>query len=444
MYIWKTLSGFFSSLHTVTVMVRKRQIAAALALAVSFFLFLPHKDGRTEPAYFDITASEMRKIMVAVPAFSGDGQASDVTRLLSKGLALHSFITVIDPGRYGNNKDADWKSLGADFVVMGKVGVDPAGMVIEGQIFDVASNKPLVSRRYKGDAGQLDDMTLRLCDALVEDFTGEKGVARTRIAYISDATGRKEVYVSDILGRHPRQVTKHRALCVSPRFTPDGHSLTYSSYHRNNQDLYITDLRQNSTTTSLSRRRGLNLAPAFTSDGQRIVVTLSHGGNPDLYIINRQGEILKQLTSGAGINVSPSLSPDGQTIAFVSDRSGKPNVYVMDMHGGQSKRLTFTFSESSEPAWSPKGDEIAFTGLRDGAYHLFVMDRNGGNVRQLSSGGGSYESPTWAPDGRLIAVTRKSGSRSEICVVNKSGKDIRALFTMKGNQTYPQWSGRLP
>ncbi|MCL2458885.1 MAG: protein TolB [Desulfobulbus sp.] len=425
-------------------MLCKRHVAITLTLAACFFFCLLKGVGKAEPAYFDITASEMRKIMVAVPGFSGDGQAAATTQLLSKGLALHTFISVIDPSRYGGGSGADWKSLGADFVVMGKVGADPAGMMVEGQILDVASGRMMVSHRYKGGADQLEDMTLRLCDSLIEDFTGEKGVARTRIAYISDATGRKEVYVSDILGRHPRQVTSHRALCVSPRFTPDGNSLAYSTYHRGNQDLYITDLRQSSMTTSLSRRKGLNLAPAFTPDGQRMVVTLSQNGNPDMYLMSRQGEIIKQLTSGAGINVSPSFAPDGQTMAFVSDRSGKPNVYVMNVNGGQAKRLTFKFSENSEPAWSPKGDEIAFTGLKEGVYQLFVMDRNGDNVRQLSSGGGSYESPTWAPDGRLIAVTRKSGSRSEICAVSKNGKDIRVLLTVRGNQSYPQWSGRLP
>jgi len=414
-----------------------------LTLAACFFFCALQGKSKAEPTYFDITASEMRKIMVAVPGFSGEGQAA-VTQLLSKGLALHTFISIIDPSRYGGGNTADWKSLGVDFVIMGKVGADPAGMMIEGQLIDVASGRMLVSRRFKGSADQLEEMTLRLCDSLIEDFTGEKGIARTRMAYISDATGRKEVYVSDILGRHHRQVTSHRALCVSPRFTPDGNSLAYSTYHRSNQDLYVTDLRQNSMTTSLSRRKGLNLAPAFTPDGQRLVLTLSVNGNPDMYLMNRQGEILKQLTSGAGINVSPSIAPDGQTIAFVSDRSGKPNVYVMDVNGGQAKRLTFQGNESSEPAWSPKGDEIAFTGLKDGTYQLFMMDRNGGNVRQLTSGGNSYESPTWAPDGRLIAVTRKVGSRSEICVVSKNGRDIRTLFTIRGNQSYPQWSGRLP
>lgn len=427
-------------------MMRKLHFATILTLATGLLFCLAVKESRAERAYFDITASDMRKIMVAVPNFTGNGgaQGSAVAPLLTKGFELHGFISIIDSSRYGGSKEADWKALGADYVVMGQVSNDPAGVMIEGQILDVASNKLLAGRRFKGSVGQLEDMTLRLCDGLIEDFTGEMGVARTSMAYISDATGRKEVYVSDILGRHPRQITRHRALCVSPRFTPDGNYLAYSTYHNGNQDLYITDLRQDTATNAVSRRNGLNLAPAFAADGRTMVITLSKGGTPDLYLIDRQGNILEQLTSQAGINVSPSFSPDRQSLAFVSDRSGKPNVYVMNMSTRQVKRMTFKCPENSEPSWSPKGDEIAFTGLQGGTYQLFVMDRNGGNERQLSSGGGNFESPTWAPDGRLLAVTRKSGSRSEICVLSKNGKDVRVLFVMKGNQSYPQWSNRLP
>ncbi|MGI6657512.1 MAG: Tol-Pal system beta propeller repeat protein TolB [Desulfobulbus sp.] len=420
-------------------MRQRRNISTVLVIAAVLVLGMFVQGLRAEErTYFDISASSVRKIVIAVAPFEGNG-GGEVTKILTQALKLHTFIAVLDAGRSGG----DWKSLGADYVVTGRVAPDSAGLMIEAQLVDAAANQTVAGRRFRGGQELLEDMTLRLCDSLINDFTGEPGVARTRIAYVSDGTGRKEVYISDILGRHPRQITRHRTLCVSPRFTPDGNFLAYSTYHRGNQDLYITDLRQQKTTVALSRRKGLNMAPAFSPDGQTMVVTLSQAGNPDLYRMDRRGRILQQLTSRAGINVSPSFSPDGRYIAFVSDRSGKPNVYVMDSNGGQAKRLTFQCPENSEPTWSPKGDEIAFTGLAAGGYQLYVMDRNGGNVRQLTSGG-NYESPTWAPDGRLLAVTRKSGSRSELCVVSKTSKDIRVLFSMRGNQSYPQWSGRLP
>ncbi len=423
----------------------------ALLLAVLFLLvYAQPRMARAETTYFDITASDVRKIIVAVPGFTGSAAAQGnagvtVAKLITNGFQLYSFLNIIDYGSYGGRKDADWRAMGADYVVMGEVNADPAGLAVGGQILEVATNRTLPGRVYKGSSSQLEDMALRLCDALVEDFTGEPGVARTRMAYVSDGTGRKEVYVTDILGMHPRQITKHRALAVSPRFTPDGNTLAYTSYHRGNQDLYLTDLRQSSQTTSISRRPGLNLAPAFLPDGT-MIVTLSVGGNPDLYHIDRRGKILSRLTERAGINVSPSISPDGRTIAFSSDRSrgGHPKVYLMDLGSRQVRLLQNSVGECSEPAWSPKGDEIAFTGLVGGRYQIFVSDRNGGNVRQVSSGNGDFESPTWAPDGRLIAATRKSGGRSQICVLSKNGKDVRVLLNMRGNLSFPQWSPRLP
>lgn len=419
------------------------------AAIACLLLLLPAKELLAERVYFDITATDIRKIILAVPEFTtaqGQENGADAASLLAQGFALHSFLDVVDTERYGGRRDANWRMLGVDYVVMGKIEPDPAGVLIEGQIFDVATGQMLAGRRYRGTPAQFDDMVLRLCDDLIEDFTGEKGVARTSIAYVSDGTGHKEVYVSDILGRNQRQVTRHRALCVSPRFTPDGRYLAYSTYHRGNQDLYITDLRQTATTSSLSRRPGMNLAPAFMPDGQTMVATLSQDGNPDLYLLNRQGEILERLTSRSGINVSPSLTSDGKMLAFASDRtrSGRPRVYIKDMQTRQTHLLQNGRAESSEPTWSPNGDEIAFTSLEDGRYHLFISDRNGANVRQVTSGRGDFESPTWSPDGRLLAVTRKIGGRSELCVIGKNGRDIRVLFKVQGNQSSPQWSNRLP
>nr|WP_320012122.1 protein TolB [uncultured Desulfobulbus sp.] len=418
--------------------------ALLLALALCVF-FAPVTSLAEEQTYYDISASGVRKIMLAIPPFAGtSNQGKYVADLLSRGLELHGFIGVVASNRYAAKREADWKSAGADYVVLGELNEDASGFIVQGQILDVAANKLLTGRRFRGSIAQLEDMTLRLCDGLIEDFTGEPGVSRTRIAFVSDGSGHKEIYLSDILGNHPQQVTRHRALCVAPRFTPDGQHLSYSSYHHGNQDLYMTDLRQARSTRAISRRKGLNLAPAYTPDGRSMILTLSKYGNPDLFSMDVQGHILAQLTSGAGINVSPSFSPDGRQIAFVSDRSGRPNVYVMSAAGGHAKRLTFTCAENSEPAWSPKGDEIAFTGLIKGHYQLFIMDSSGGHVRQITDGENNYESPTWAPDGRLLAVTRKSGSRSELCVVSKNSREVRMLFPLRGNQSYPQWSGRLP
>ncbi len=406
---------------------------------------------RAERIYLDITAQDVRKVMVAVPWFAspdlqdGDpGLGREMAELMGRALEFHGFIQVLDPARYGGGNKTDWKALGVDYVVLGKFDRTDSAMVVEGRLLDVGEDRVLTGRRYRGTVSQRDDMVLRFCDFLIEEFTGEPGISRSRIAFVSDATGRKELYVSGVLGSCLRQVTRHHHLVVSPRFSPDGNFLAYSSYHSGNQNLYVTDLRQNKVTRAISRRKGMNLAPAWSPDGRSMVVTLSKDGSPDLYLLDRQGKIRQRLTSRAGINVSPSWSPDGKSLVFVSDRSGSPQLYLMDFKSRKVQRLTFEGSENTEPSWSPKGGLIAFTGRRDGRYQIFTVDpENPLVLRQVTGGNADFESPAWSPDGRQLAFTRRSGNRQVICVAMKDGSGLRVLSHLPGNQSYPQWAGPL-
>ncbi len=399
--------------------------------------------------YLDITASDVRKIVVAIPPFQDQTSGSvnsatgkDIADLLGRALEFHGFARVVDPATYGSGSPVDWKGYGVDFVIKGKFTRSGKKMIIEGRLQDVAENRLLAGRRYSGQPGQQNDMVLRFADALVKEFTGEPGISRTSIAYISNETGAKEVFLGDVMGLGRRQITRHKHLCVSPRFTPDGHFLAYTTYHRGNQDLYITDLRQNRITRPLSRRKGMNLAPAFSPDGRTMVVTLSKDGSPDLYLMDRKGKILKRLTARTGINVSPSFSPDGRSLVFVSDRSGQPQLYIMNMGNNRVQRLTFDGQENSEPCWSPKGDKIVYTGRIDGHYQLFVIDPRGGRPTQVTSDWGDFESATWSPDGKQLVFSRRRNGHSEICTIFTNGKGMRVLFPLKGNQSYPRWSRR--
>lgn len=399
--------------------------------------------------YLDITASDVRKIVVAIPPFQDQTSGSvnsatgkDIADLLGRALEFHGFARVVDPATYGSGSPVDWKGYGVDFVIKGKFTRSGKKMIIEGRLQDVAENRLLAGRRYSGQPGQQNDMVLRFADALVKEFTGEPGISRTSIAYISNETGAKEVFLGDVMGLGRRQITRHKHLCVSPRFTPDGHFLAYTTYHRGNQDLYITDLRQNRITRPLSRRKGMNLAPAFSPDGRTMVVTLSKDGSPDLYLMDRKGKILKRLTARTGINVSPSFSPDGRSLVFVSDRSGQPQLYIMNMGNNRVQRLTFDGQENSEPCWSPKGDKIVYTGRIDGHYQLFVIDPRGGRPSQVTSDWGDFESATWSPDGKQLVFSRRRNGHSEICTIFTNGKGMRVLFPLKGNQSYPRWSRR--
>jgi TolB protein len=309
------------------------------------------------------------------------------------------------------------------------------------RLLDVAANEIIMGKSYSGLMPQKEQMLFKFCDNVIETLTGKPGIAATQIAFVNRDNKVKEVYLTDILGTSFRQITRHKHLTVSPRFVPGGNFLTYTSYHSGNQNLYITDLRQNKTTRVLSKRKGLNLAPAWSPDGKYMVITLSTNGNPDLYLLDAKGEIVEQLTDRAGINVSPTWSPDGSHLVFVSDRGGKPQLYLMEMGTRKLKRLTFEGSENAEPCWSPNEDLIVYSSLRDGIYQLFTLNpyKNDPPI-QLTDDLSYHESPCWSPDGNQVIFAKRDGEKNQIYGIMKNGSFQRRLFTLPGSQNYPQWS----
>lgn len=400
--------------------------------------------------YLDITSPELRKINLAVPYFLEKKSPAKIqdsgkkmADLLSRALDFHGFVSIIDPSRYGGRQDTDWQAQGAEFTVLGEYELRSGEVVMELRLVDIHEGHMILGRRYRGAFAKHEFMIRKFCDEVVLKLTGEPGVSLSKIAFVSNASGFKEIYLADALGEEVRQLTRHEYLAVSPRFSPDGDTLAYTSYHRGNPNLYITNLSQGKKTQPISRRPGLNMAPDWSPDGKTMAVTLSKDGNPDLYLMDNNGKILRKLTSGEGLNVSPSWSPDGKQLAFVSDRSGTPQIYVMDIKTLKVKRITYLGNENTTPSWSPKGDRIAYTGLVNGTHHILLIKPDGGTPVQLTQTWGDYESPTWSPDGRQIAFTRKRNNEQKVCAIYINGTGLRTLFDLKGEEFSPQWSPRL-
>lgn len=314
-----------------------------------------------------------------------------------------------------------------------------ARWVLTGHIYDGARGRLTLGKRFVGKEDQLRQMVHRFVGELIHQFTGEYGITRSRIAFVSDLSGSKEIYVMEHDGGAPTRVTADRGISLTPSLSPDAEKVLYASQKSGGWVIYERELASGKSVVSLSAA-GLNVAPDWNPQGDGYAVTASLDGNREIYHVAK-GRKLRRLTHSTADDVSPAWSPDGQQIAFTSDQAGSPQIYVMGAKGGQARRLTFRGRYNSEPDWSPRGGLIAYTCQDGGFFHVCVMDANGGNPRQLTAGSWDDETPTFSPDGRHIAFSSSRGGKRDIYMMDLDGGGAERLTFNGANNTNPSWAG---
>ena len=63
-------------------------------------------------------------------------------------------------------------------------------------------------------------MMHRFADELVYQYTGEQGIARSWIAFVSEVESGKELFIMDYDGYHPRRLTYDASLNLAPAWSP--------------------------------------------------------------------------------------------------------------------------------------------------------------------------------------------------------------------------------
>ena len=345
-----------------------------------------------------------------------------------------------------------WRELGADGVVSCTVAARGGRQLeIAARLYSVQSGESAFGKLYTGSTRDIRLYAHQLSDDIHRDQRGLEGVARTRLAFVSDRDSEsvfglvenrpvKEIYIADYDGANPRRVTVSGSLNTNPAWSPDGRSIGYTSWLTGFPDVVVSYLFEGRMATPVegdSRRQ--NFLPAFSPDGRRLAFNSNRNNNNDIYVANVDGTGLLRLTNHPAIDTSPTWSPNSQQIAFTSDRTGTPQIYVVGADGTGLRRLTYE-TYCDRPTWSPPPfNEIAYSSRTGPGHDIKVLDLATNEERQLTFGLGSNESPSYAPNGRHIAFMSTRNESKQIYVIGRDGRGLRRV-TSAGNNEMPSWS----
>ncbi|MDW7679651.1 MAG: hypothetical protein SCK70_03755, partial [bacterium] len=201
------------------------------------------------------------------------------------------------------------------------------------RLSELSTKKLIFHKKFEEQIQRTRFLAHKISDELVYHLIGVRGIATTQIVFVTQNSNIKELAVFDYDGFGFRKLTSLNSLNLSPRWSPDGKMIAFTSYVNANPDLLLLNLKDGKLF-NVSNQKGLNTSPSWSPDGKKIALTMTIDGNPEIYTLELNNKRWNRLTNNLAIDSSPSWSPDGREIVFTSDRSGTPQLYLMNAEGG--------------------------------------------------------------------------------------------------------------
>ncbi len=336
----------------------------------------------------------------------------------------------------------DWRALGQEYLVVGKVLGGAGAVVVEYELFDVYRQQPLLKDRVQGSQAQLRDIAHAISDNIYKRITGIPGIFSTKMLYVTEAGNRStqrifRLHIADIDGARERKLLQSGEPIVSPSWSPSGREIAYVSFESGRPAIY----RQQLTTghrEKLTAFKGLNGAPVWSPDGRRLAITLSKDGNAEIYVLDIASRTLRRLTNHYAIDTEAAWMPDGNSLLFTSDRTGKPQIYKVTLGGGAVERVTVEGRNNARAQAMPDGKGFVFV-QQAGGLRVAKQDTTTGRISVISDGP-LDKSPSVAPNGNMVLYSSRIGGQEVLSVSTIDGKFQYRLPSKYADVREPAWS----
>jgi Tol biopolymer transport system component len=166
---------------------------------------------------------------------------------------------------------------------------------------------------------------------------------------------------------------------VWPALSPDGTRVAFLSDRSGTREVWVCDT--GSSDARRLTRDGGAWPVRWSPDGERLVFPSGAPGRRDIYMVNANGGTPQRITtdqpSGVGL---PSWSRDGKWIYFASDRTGRREVWRIPAQGGEAVQIT---REGGTTALESPDGAFLYYAKGNGTTSLWKVPAEGGEETQI-------------------------------------------------------------
>ena len=230
-------------------------------------------------------------------------------------------------------------------------------------------------------------------DAKDTRLLAQPAISQSRIAFVYA----NNLWVADLDGGSPRQLTTDIGVEYSPAFSPDGKWIAFSAQYEGNLDVYIVSA-EGGIPKRLTWHPGIDLVQGFTADGASVYFvstrSMATPGSLKLYRVSVQGGFPEEFKIPSIYRAA--FSPDGQYIAYnpLQDaftqwkhyRGGRVSeIWILKVSDYSVEKIPQPKSRSNDVKAMWLGDKIYFLSDRNGEFNLFSFDRKTKEIKPLTS-----------------------------------------------------------